>query len=284
MWMSIAVLVFSALPLAFMLAKAGDSPFLFGAGLRAGQCAGVLVCLVVVARTWRVPGPVFKKLWKYKMRRPEFPWLRGDVLLVAISFLEYGLMIQAANFVDMPIAALLLETWPVMFVLLTRSLFRHRKRFVPMGVTGWAAVGLGLAGMAAVAFARWSAGLPETAGVALAGGALAVSAALALALSGFGFRWATEVVEDLRLAETIRQEIRCSTAFRCYPFCGWPEPVPWVMRIRSGWLLAGRRSSSPTSFWARERCGGEETVQDFHAAAVVFAGSGIKVCRRRRGD
>ena len=67
-----------------------------------------------------------------------------------------------------------------------------------MGCGGWSVIGLGLAGVAAITFARWGDAAPGTAIMVIVGSAFAVSAALALALSGFGFRWAAEIVDELR--------------------------------------------------------------------------------------
>ena len=195
-YMFIAVVGYSVIPLLVSLINGASSPFLFNAGLTLGVGIGQAVFLWVffrrtLFRLW-VLSIVLRKTFTYSM------------LLTVIHRFDYGMFALATRFIDVSVASVIFETWPIASLLLIAYLFRKEERYQRITPGMLLLLGLAFIGFFFVAssqtgqFRNWmSAGFLET-GIGLI---LVLLAVVVASLVAFTFLWG----EDFR--RTISRDI-----------------------------------------------------------------------------
>ena len=195
-YMLVAVGGFSVIPLVIGLGDGRENPLLFNAGWRFGVLLGCLSFLSF----GNLPLLRNLEVWKLLWRR-MFSWA---MLFVIFGSFQFALFTWSTRFIDISVAAVLLETWPILLILLTGRLFRSERRFDGTSSNVFGFVIAGLLGFVFVTVSH-SAG-PEVfsgfGGVSLiglaAGVLLAVSAAGAGALeAAFNLRWGVDSSREL---------------------------------------------------------------------------------------
>ena len=191
-YMLLAVTLFSSLPLVIAWGGGGRVPFLFNASMNAGIAVGCLVFITILYHRL-----VFNAANLIVIARRAF-----DVKLalsVAANF-NFAFFAWSTRFVDVSVAAILFETWPLFFILLMARLYRGETRYraldmemvflLALGLAGFAFVVVGQAGgFAGIQTARLS--------VVIIGVVLAGLGAIATSFTAFGFRWGTDVVHEI---------------------------------------------------------------------------------------
>ena len=145
-YMMIAVVAFSAFPVLLHLGRADASPFLF-AGIRQISIA-VGVVLLILALKERLPVnlPTIKDLKSHCKSK----------LVLALMFVSIvghggsGLFALGLSYVDVSIAALLYETWPLFLMLIMAFLFKGGERYRPITLSVLIFVVMAMAGVALV--------------------------------------------------------------------------------------------------------------------------------------
>ena len=147
---------------------------------------------------------VWRHVWQ---RMPGWP-----MLFVVVGSFQFVLFTWSTRFIDISMAAVLLETWPILLIVLTGRLFRRERRFdgTSSNVLGFVVVGL--AGFVFVT-ASQSADLellvaPE--GLSLAGLALGVLLAMLAAGTGaleaaFNLRWGVDSSREFSIHTGVSQ-------------------------------------------------------------------------------
>ena len=191
-YMLLAVTLFSSLPLIIERGGGGQAPFLFNAGMNAGVALGCLVFMTIIYRrlvfnpaTLRV---IARRIFDVKL-----------ALSVAANF-NFAFFAWSTRFVDVSVAAILFETWPILLILLMLRLFPGGTRYrepapemlllLVLGLAGFAFVVVGQAG----GFANVQTG---SLSVVIVGVALAILGAIATSFTAFSFRWGTDVVHEI---------------------------------------------------------------------------------------
>ncbi len=185
-----AVSAWSLVPL--LLARGGglENPFLFNTAWRTG------VALSALWVAWLFFRPAFLNcsLWRAVRPRLAHPGLPMGVL----NSLQYAVFAWSLRYVDVSIAAVLLESWPILLVIFLYRLMpgdfprRRLRDLLPM-------LALGFAGAVLVVASR-PGGLRPGNGLSLelaAGVFLAVLASVLGALDAFTFRWGRDLAGDL---------------------------------------------------------------------------------------
>ena len=195
-YMLVAVGGFSVIPLVIGLGDGRENPLLFNAGWRFGVLLGCLSFLSFGNLPLLRDLEVWKLLW-----RRMFSWA---MFFVIVGGFQFALFTWSTRFIDISVAAVLLETWPILLILLTGRLFRREGRF---GGTSSNVFGFVVAGLVGFVFVTASHSAdPELlsgfGGVSLIGlvpGVLfAVSAAGAGALeAAFNLRWGVDSSREL---------------------------------------------------------------------------------------
>ena len=184
--MMAATTVFSLAPLAFDFLDASQRPFLFNAGWRVGCFLGILAFLLA-----RWPNLLADSAVRATVARSALRW---SFLWIVAGKFEFALFALAVRFLDIALAAVLFETWPLLMVLLLARDSRRDGRWRGVGLVGGLALALGYAG-AALVVASQGVGLPSWSGLSSFGfyaGVLMVLGASFLAGFGNGvltFRW-----------------------------------------------------------------------------------------------
>ena len=195
-YMLLTVLGWSAVPLVSAWGGGSEHPFLTNFAWRLGALL-YLAAVVLACPEYRrllfdpeVAGLLARSL-------PSLP-----LLFLQLNAVEYGFFALSLRWLDVSVAAVLLETWPVLMMVLTAWLLRGSKRYRRLGLSGFALAGLAFAGYVLVAASERGSLLPdsgfgESLGL-LAGLALVSLASLACACAGFNFRWVSDFVLRLR--------------------------------------------------------------------------------------
>ena len=191
-YMLLAVALFSALPLIISWGGGGKTPFLFNAAMSAGV---VLGCLVFIA--YRYPSLLFNaNILRLVVGRAIDHRI---VLSIAANF-NFAFLAWSTRFVDVSISAIMFGTWPIFIVIIHDRLYKHEERYhrlspeilllIAFGLLGFAFIIVGQAG----GFQNVETGrLAEL----IIGVVLATLGAIATACNAFGFRWGTDLAEEI---------------------------------------------------------------------------------------
>ena len=189
-----AVILFSLFPA--LIAHANiESPYFFAAAWRVGVLLGYGAFLLVGYRDLVFNWPVWQLIGKRTATWAMLFWV--------IAFFDIPLYAWSAGTIDVAVTALLYEIWPIMLIVLMGRLFRKERRYRKVGPPSYFAFFLAVVGVALVVTSQVGGLnrlglLGNVSAVAVATGvALALGAAVLTALSGVGFRWSTNVAQEL---------------------------------------------------------------------------------------
>ncbi len=188
LFMILSVVSYSLVPLLIARGGGAESPFLFVAVLRLGQCCGIGAFLIVIFRE-----VLFNKTALAVIIQRIFTW---SMLFVVINNFDYGLFALSTRFIDVSVSAILYETWPIGLIFLTAILFRGEGRYRKITPDMTLLLVTGFVGFWFVAasqsggFGNWSYNqFSET----LIGVALVIVAILFASMSAYGFRWGVDL-------------------------------------------------------------------------------------------
>ena len=183
--MLVSVLVYSLAPLAVSWSGVSERPFLFSALLQAGGMLGYALLLGFAYR----PLVLNRKVWSLVVRR----LLRWPMLAGSASGFDYALFVWSTRFVDVGVATVLFEVWPLLLVAATGWWFRSEGRFGRITLTMGLLLAGGLVGSALVVVSQGGlASVLPGSGVTL-GIVLALGSAVAVALAAGLFRWGADL-------------------------------------------------------------------------------------------
>ena len=190
-YMLIAVLGYSLTPL--VVAFAGDdSPFWFNAGWRLGLVLGLLAVMVWYREVFSIAA-VRALVWRR---------LRSFAIVAAVvSNFDYAMFVLSTSLIDVPVATVIFETWPLWMILTLAWIYRKEGRYRrTIRLTGMM-VCLCLFGLCLVTISQTEGVFDLVNGQALGrlllGSALALSGALVGSLAAFSFKWGTDLAGEL---------------------------------------------------------------------------------------
>ena len=190
-YMLIAVVGYSVIPLVVSLIDGASSPFLFNAGLTLGVGIGQAVFLWVFFRRVLFRSSVISMVWRKTFNH--------SMLLTVIHRFDYGMFALATRFIDVSVASVIFETWPIASLLLIAYLFRNEGRYQRITPGMLLLLGLAFVGFFFVAssqtgeFRNWMSVSSLETGIGLI---LVLLAVVVASLVAFTFRWG----EDFRNA------------------------------------------------------------------------------------
>ena len=180
-YMAMAIVGYSMTPVMVGIASGGDTPLVYNAVMRFGYSISVAVFLFAFYGSLLRSTAVLKVLGRRL--------LNWHVVLIFLGQFEIGLLAWATRFVDISVATILMESWPILLVFLVGRWFTARDRYVKPTP---ALVLLLIAGFGGVALVILSQGVEgdgfygRTLVAPFLGFLLALGAALCIALSGLG--------------------------------------------------------------------------------------------------
>ena len=153
--MLIATVGYSLVPFLVASANGSENPFLFSAALRLGVAAGLSLFLLVFFRSI-----LFRAETLVLVARRVMTW---SMLCIIINQFVYGLFAWSTRFIDISVAAVLFEVWPILLILVTAFLFRGQRRYRKITPAVMTLLVLGFLGFAFVAISEtegWAIGTP----------------------------------------------------------------------------------------------------------------------------
>lgn len=187
-FMLLSVVGFSVIPLLIANGGGEQNPFLFAASLKMGVFFGLAIFLAVMFRDVLFNATVIQIIVQ---RLPTW-----SMLFMLINQFEYALFGLAIRFVDVSVAAVLFETWPIAVILLTASLFRRESRYGKIRKEMLLLLVMGFIGFWFVAASQSGSfgNLGDAQfGTTLVGIGLVVMAAFAAAVAAYGIRWGVDL-------------------------------------------------------------------------------------------
>ena len=115
LYMMISVAAFSAVPVLLELGDAKDSPFLFTAIWKGSIGLGLGIVVLLLKRDFLFEPAVTQDIWSHSKS-----WL---MLVSIVGHCGFVLFTLGLVFVDVSVAAILFETWPLILILLMSFLF-----------------------------------------------------------------------------------------------------------------------------------------------------------------
>ena len=145
-YMSLAVVCYSAIPILFKLGRAEESPFLFTGLHQICIGIGIGTAMLLFKKDLLLDKDVGVEIWSHSMKWPMFVSVLGSCGFALFAFSLF--------YVDVSIAAMLYETWPLFWIFLVSFLFREKgqdtQRYEPIYTSTMMFVLLALAGVALV--------------------------------------------------------------------------------------------------------------------------------------
>ena len=123
-WMIMAVISFSVLPILLKFGLAEISPFLFSGVIHFSCAAGLATGLLL----FRNGLPVYRPLIDCARNHP---WL---LAVGSIAACEFVLLSAGLAFIDVSLAGILFETWPIFMLLVVVIMDRGTKRYNPVSM------------------------------------------------------------------------------------------------------------------------------------------------------
>lgn len=189
-FMLTAVLFFSFMPLVFARSGAAESPFLFNAIWRLGVALG---CLIVLLSFYRAV--LLNRAVRLTIVKSVVSWA---MFWSIFSTINQGLFSWSLRFIDVSIATVLWEMWPILLIALMSRLFPlggYRKNIIGIfPFLAVAAIGLGFAVLSQTGEFSFGGGTWLDLGK---GVALVLLAALAVSFSAFTFRWGQDLADKI---------------------------------------------------------------------------------------
>ena len=194
-YMILAVLDHSLIPIAITLTNASRIPFLFTFAWRIGLTAGYLTFLVT-SNPKLVTSPGTLRLIRKRM-------FDRRILLGMSGNLDLTLFAMSTRFIDISVATILWQIWPIIFIFLTSRLLTHQARYRRITPEMLLFLAMSFAGFALVVTAQSQTsqvpGESTTSTIRLTLGILLVAgAALASSLTAFSGSWGADLSQELQ--------------------------------------------------------------------------------------
>ena len=195
-FMLTAVLFFSFVPLVFARSGAAESPFLFNAIWRLGVTLGCLIVLLVFYRA-----ALLNRAVQLTIVKNVVSW---GMFWSVFSVMNQSLFALSLRFIDVSIATVLWEMWPILLIALMARLFPlggYRKNIIDIfPFLAVAAIGLGFAVLSQTGEFSFGDGnrLDLVKGVALV-----LLAALAVSLTAYTFQWGQDLADKMPQGEVV---------------------------------------------------------------------------------
>ena len=203
--MTCYVLFQSCVPLFVTFGGAENSPFLFTTAWRVGAIAGYALVLALFFRDLLLSGEARKAV-----ARRAFSFTS---VACAANFFWTVPYAWSTQHIDVAVSTALFEAWPLFFVLLAERTFRSEGRYQKTTLKSALFFGLAFLGVAFViasqagGFGVFFSGDADGANMAK-GVSLALLSTCLAALSAFSFKWAFNLVSDLRKLPDAQAESR----------------------------------------------------------------------------
>ena len=138
-FMLLAVLSYSLLPVFIHAGEGHKAPFMYNAVIALFGRIGISIYLIVFYR---------RQLFDHEIwRAVRLNWRKWSLLGVLLGAFDYAVFGWSLRYIDVSIATILHETWPIWMILLTGKMFQSEKRYENVNVFGWVCILMGFIGL-----------------------------------------------------------------------------------------------------------------------------------------
>ena len=202
-YMLVAIVGLSFMPVTIAFGDGGNAPFLFNAWLRLGFVAGCTLFLVsCIARLKhrreilalfieRIKGDMSGLFLRNRTLKQRL--LSAALLLCMVSNFDFALFAWSVKYVDVSVAAVLYEIWPIGIIFLTALLIRNR--YASINITTVLLLVICFVGVAFVISSQSDVTISYGNFDTVIGVFLVISAVAVTSLATFGFRWGNDMAE-----------------------------------------------------------------------------------------
>ena len=138
-YMLAAVLLYSLLPVFITWGEGYKAPFMYNAVSTLFTSIGISVYLIVFYRHQLFD----REIWRVACRN----WQRWSLLGVLLGTFNYAVFGWSLRYIDVSVAAVLFETWPLWMILLTGIMFQGEHRYENVNAFGWICILMGFTGL-----------------------------------------------------------------------------------------------------------------------------------------
>ena len=193
-YMLAAVLLYALFPVFIHVGEGHQAPFMYNAVRLLFMGMGISIFLIVFYRRQLFD----REIWRVVCRN----WRRWSLLGTLLGAFNYAIFGWALRYIDVSVASVLYETWPLWMILLMGKMFQTENRYKSLGVFGWACILMGFVGLSFVILSQTSGIVFEGETMSLfhlfLGVSLALIASILTAMSnGCSIRWGTTVLMDI---------------------------------------------------------------------------------------
>ena len=192
-YMLAGILFASFIPAFLSLSGAAQTPFLFNSGWKCGAAIGGLIVISAFFRPL-----LFNKTTLPVIARAAISW---SIFGATVGAFDYTLFAWSIRFVDISVATILLETWPIGIIILTSKLLSSENMYQKNFHRIFLLIGVAFVGFVFVT-ASSTGGFRQIADVSsfntITGVGLALLAALASTFAAFTYSWGRDLSDKLQ--------------------------------------------------------------------------------------
>ena len=138
--MLMAILLYSLVPVFITWGEGDKAPFMYNAVRLLFMSIGTSIFLIVFYHRLLFN----REIWQVVCKN----WRKWSLLGVLFgATIEYPMFGWALRYIDVSVASVLYETWPLWMILLTGKMFQKESRYENVGTFGWACILMGFAGL-----------------------------------------------------------------------------------------------------------------------------------------
>ena len=195
-YMLAGILFASFIPAFLDLSGAAQTPFLFNTGWKCGAAIGGLIVISAFFRPL-----LFNKTTFSVIARAAISW---SIFGATVGAFDYTLFAWSIRFIDISVATILLETWPIGIIILTSWLLSSENKYQNNFRRVFPLIGIAFVGFI-FATASSTGGFRQITDVSsfniIAGVGLALLAALASTFAAFTYSWGRDLSDKLQTEE-----------------------------------------------------------------------------------
>ena len=191
-YMFLAIICASLSPLVISVSGASESPFLFNGGWR----LGTLVAYLMFLAAFYSPLLRNRETLSLIVRR-TFSW---TMLIIVIVNFDFALFVWSTQFIDISVAAILFEIWPIILIFLMLRLLKEEGRYRRITLGMFLMLAVSFIGFVFVVLSQEGAKgiVDSSSSMNLAIGiGLVLAAAIAASLTAFSFKWGSDLSKEL---------------------------------------------------------------------------------------
>ena len=205
-----AAVIYALSPLFLHIGQANQAPFIFNSVRSLFAAFAIIVFLFVFYRSHLFDGATWSVIFRN--------WKKLSLLVVLLGNFDYAILGWSLKYIDISVASILYETWPLWMIFLTGLMFGKKARYEKIGIFGWVYILIAILGMVFVVSSQHG-GLPFNnesgtlfnfmAGVGLA----LLSALLGAMIGGCSIKWGVDVAKKHKRLERLKNKTNYTCQF-----------------------------------------------------------------------